>query len=90
MLGRALAKLRDGLVSLAYPQMCGVCGGPVESWPDGVACANCWDDPQKTCLLLTRPVCDKCGSPLDSFAVRRYAIGDGETVYCGSCDDAPY
>ena len=40
MLQRALRNIRDGLLGLAYPEECRVCGGAVESWDDGVACAR--------------------------------------------------
>ncbi|HWP41891.1 MAG TPA: double zinc ribbon domain-containing protein [Blastocatellia bacterium] len=81
MLKRALGKLRDGLVSLAYPEMCRVCGGPVEAWTDGIACADCWNDPLKTRLLSNKPVCERCGAPLDPAR---------EKGLCGGCGDAPY
>jgi ComF family protein len=80
VLKRALGKLRDGLVSLAYPEMCRVCGGPVESWPDGCACAGCWNDPLRTRLLSNKPVCEKCGTPLFEDLRRP----------CGSCDKARF
>lgn len=80
MLKRALGKLRDGLVSLAYPEICRVCGGPVESWPDGCACARCWSDPLITCLFSNKPVCEKCGTLLDDDQRRR----------CRNCDDARF
>jgi len=52
VLQRALRNIRDGLLGLAYPEECRVCGGAVESWDDGVACARCWDDPALTKILL--------------------------------------
>jgi ComF family protein len=81
VLKRALESLRDGLVSLAYPEMCRVCGEGVESWADGMACASCWDDPLKTFLLSNKPVCERCGSLLDGASDRKL---------CGGCDGAPF
>ena len=90
MLPHALRSIRDGLIGMAYPEACRVCGGAVESWDDGVACGNCWDDPTLT-ALLTGCVCTKCGAPVAS------RIGDADTVsptisgrVCGRCSSAPF
>ncbi|HEX5735034.1 MAG TPA: double zinc ribbon domain-containing protein [Blastocatellia bacterium] len=63
MLTRALKSIRDGLLSLAYPQQCRMCGNPVRSWDDGVACRECWEDPGITSLFFDLPSCRKCGRP---------------------------
>ena len=63
MLTRALKTIRDGLLSLAYPQQCRLCGNPVWSWDDGVACRECWEDPKITTLFFDLPACRKCGAP---------------------------
>lgn len=82
MLGRAFAKLRDGLLSLTYPSQCRVCDETIDSWEDGVVCRRCWDDPAITTLLFDHPVCHKCGTPL---------MRDGTTItFCGRCEGLEY
>lgn len=73
--------LPDSLASLFYPRGCGICGGPVESLADGVACRGCWeatkifDDNETLCM--------KCGAFL--FA----GEGAGQTS-CHHCEDHAY
>ena len=62
MLRGALRETRDGLLGLSYPAECRVCGGPIASWDDGVACADCWEDRTIT-EIISNPVCSKCGAP---------------------------
>jgi len=38
---RLLTSLRDGLMALAYPATCHVCGAMIDRYDDGVACAAC-------------------------------------------------
>ena len=88
MLQRALQNIRDGLLGLAYPQECRVCGGAVESWDDGVACAQCWNDPALTKMLIGC-VCSKCGAPLTtSNAQSPFPTAAGRL--CGMCSAAPF
>jgi ComF family protein len=89
VLPRALRNIRNGLLGLAYPQECRVCGGAVESWDDGVACAQCWDDPGLT-KILSGCVCAKCGAPVTP-AIRN-AQSPPPTVgrLCGVCSSAPF
>jgi ComF family protein len=68
---RAMQSLRDGLLSLSYPQPCRVCAEFVESWNDGVICAVCWQDPSVTSLFIHKEICWKCGVPLP--AVQKFA-----------------
>ncbi len=89
MLPRALRNIRDGLLGLAYPEECRVCGAAVESWDDGVVCAECWDDPALT-RILTGFVCAKCGAPVAptiTTAERPPTIGGR---LCGMCSLAPF
>ncbi len=82
MTSRALRNVRDGFLSLAYPQQCRICGDAIESWDDGVACARCWDDPAVT-KLLNGSVCAKCG-----VSVRGPLKGADESsreLFCGTC-----
>lgn len=83
MLPTALRIFRDGLLGLGYPQECRVCGGAVESWDDGVACAQCWDDPSVT-KLLSGPVCARCGSLLSPVR------GGAHPRLCGVCESSPF
>ena len=88
MLQRALRSIRDGLLGLAYPQQCRVCGGAVESWDDGVACAECWEDPALT-KILTGPVCAKCGAPLARTTNNAKSPSTTtDTRLCGTCASA--
>ncbi|HXG66037.1 MAG TPA: double zinc ribbon domain-containing protein [Blastocatellia bacterium] len=81
MFGRALRTLRDGLLSLAYPASCRLCGEPVAGWDDGVVCGNCWRDPELTRLFAAFLLCAKCGVPLPGLA------DDKRT--CNDCDALP-
>ena len=89
-MSRALRRIRDSLLSLAYPEECRVCGGSVDSWDDGVACAECWNDPTLT-KILTGNICAKCGAPTAP------SMGTSESVspeigkrLCGRCSLAPF
>ena len=86
----ALRSIRDGLLGIAYPQQCRICGNSVQSWDDGVACSQCWDDPEVT-RILTAPICIKCGAPL-SFMQRNIPNNPTPTPnrLCGSCSAAPF
>jgi ComF family protein len=90
VLQRALRNIRDGLLGLAYPEECRVCGGAVESWDDGIACAQCWDDPALT-KILSGCVCSKCGvpvAPTTSNAQSPSPAAAGRL--CGMCSSAPF
>jgi ComF family protein len=90
VLTRALRDIRDGLIGLAYPEQCRVCGGHVESWDDGVVCAECWDDSSVT-KILNGPLCSKCG-----VLVARTAVDlepppqDADARLCGRCASLPF
>lgn len=62
----------------------------MESWDDGVACAECWDDPNVT-QLLNGSLCAKCGVQLSRtmFDTQRSAR-DGDTRLCGTCASLPF
>ena len=83
MTPRSLSSIRDGLLGLAYPAECRVCSGSVESWNDGVACAECWDDPAITKLFIGE-LCAKCGAQLSSGAPT------GQHRVCGMCEALPF
>ena len=86
----ALRNIRDGLLGLAYPQECRVCGRAVESWDDGVACAACWEDPALT-RLLTGPVCERCGAPVaPPIDTDAWSAPTTAGRLCGKCTSAPF
>ncbi len=89
MLIRALSKTRDGLLSLAYPQQCRLCGNPVESWDDGVVCRECWEDPSITSLFLDRAACRKCGAPFETPSDAPAHESSNERL-CGGCAHLPF
>lgn len=102
MFARFCASLRgigDGLLTLAYPQSCRLCGAAVDGWGDGVVCAVCWETPAQTRLFLYRDCCRKCGIPLP--ATRRFAVSAGVPTAsraaeddvgraCGRCHEQPF
>jgi ComF family protein len=83
VLARALKTVRDGLLSLAYPEDCHICGNEIASFDDGVACADCWQDARVTELFIGRPSCARCGMPGPG------AVGSGGW-HCGLCDGLPF
>lgn len=90
MLQRALRNIRDGLLGLVYPEQCRVCDGPVESWDDGVACAQCWDDPALTKILIGN-ICAKCGAPVaPTTSTARLSSSAAAGRLCGMCVSAPF
>lgn len=86
---RALRNIRDGLLGLAYPEECRLCGGTVESWDDGVVCAECWNDPALT-RVLTGSVCAKCGAPVAPTMTAEERPPTISGRLCGLCDPAPF
>jgi predicted amidophosphoribosyltransferase len=101
VLDRALKKLRDGFVSIAYPASCHICSRPVESIEDGVVCSFCWNDETITKLLDRFAICVKCGAPLfpgtrSALNARNSDSGGGSNAQsdaercCGKCTSAPF
>ena len=97
MLDRALRKLRDGFISIAYPTSCHICSRQIESIEDGVACSPCWNDETITRLLKgDSSTCSKCGGPA-SPGTRLAPSSDADSepgssgqCSCGSCTAAPF
>lgn len=90
MLQRAFRTVRDGLLGLAYPQECRVCGGAVESWDDGVACSTCWTDPDIT-KLIHNSGCTKCGVWMSrSFDCAPASYPETGSRLCGKCAELPF
>lgn len=79
---RAMAAMRDATLATLYPLACRVCGAMIESWRDGVACADCWQE------VESQPAdfCAKCGLPLPSLPTH---IQLAER-HCGRCDDLAF
>lgn len=75
---RLLTSLRDGLMALAYPMTCHVCGAMVDRYEDGVACSDCWTDAAIT-PLFAEPLCATCGLPLPA------RLTDNQATTCGLC-----
>ena len=76
-----LTRVYDALLTVAYPQVCRVCGGSVEQRTLGVACAACWKSTR--IFSEAETICWKCGALLlgseQSADVRR-------EVQCHRCD----
>lgn len=90
MLQQAFRTVRDGLLGLAYPEECRVCGAAVESWDDGVACATCWTDPDVT-KLIHHSVCAKCGVRMSgSFDCAGPSHPETGSRLCGKCAELPF
>jgi ComF family protein len=90
VLQHALRTVRDGLLGLAYPEECRVCGGAVESWDDGVACAACWNDANVT-KLIHSSVCAKCGVPMSRMvAGAQPSRPNAGSRLCGMCSALPF
>lgn len=61
MNGDLLTVFYDALLTLAYPQVCAVCGGSVERRKFGVACEACWSSTR--IFNGAETICLKCGVP---------------------------
>ena len=53
----------DSLLTLAYPQVCAICGGSVERRRFGVACEACWKETE--IFTAEETICWKCGVQAD-------------------------
>jgi ComF family protein len=79
--------LRDAAVATLYPTGCRVCGGMVEAWRDGVACADCWHE--LTQANQAEDFCAKCWTRLKSLPSQAPRI-DVIERRCGKCDSSPF
>lgn len=66
---------------MLYPTACRVCGAMIESWRDGVACANCWAELEATSGI--EEFCVKCGMALQTLPAN-VVMGERR---CGRCDE---
>ncbi len=82
-----LTRVYDALLTIAYPQVCRVCGGGVEQRCFGVVCKACWDATRV--FSGAEMICWKCGalSPGMEFspAIEISAAVRAE-VRCHRCD----
>jgi len=67
----------DSLLTLAYPQACGVCQNSVENFADGAACRECWERTQ--IFAGAETLCAKCGAFLQ-------AKTSNFQTFCHQCD----
>lgn len=74
----------DAFISIVYPTACRVCGSPVGSLRDGVACANCWEAFDLN--RLSEEVCSKCGVSLPG----RSGLLITGSRRCGRCDELAF
>lgn len=89
MIRHALRNIRDGLLSMAYPHECRVCGGLVDSWDDGVACSTCWNNSAVT-RLLSGALCAKCGAPGTHLTKPDCTTPADRLQFCGKCSIASF
>jgi ComF family protein len=72
-----IRKIRDSLLTLAYPQACQICEQTVEAAADGIVCRECWT---KTRIFRgDETVCQKCGRFLSDKPARF-------ETFCHLCD----
>lgn len=97
MLKRTLKHIRDGLISLSYPEECSVCGCAIEDWDDGVACAICWSDTSVTRIFSGVNACPCCGIPTLFHSAKRLLPRDETSsslrdrpTRCRECENRPY
>ncbi len=84
-LTRAGELIYDAVLTLAYPQVCVICGRSVERRRFGVACETCWSetriftDEERICLKCGAPDQERCGrcEELAFTAARAAGIYEG-------------
>lgn len=64
----------DAILTLAYPQVCVICGRSVEQRRFGVACETCWGETR--IFTDEERICLKCGAP--------------EQERCGRCEELAF
>lgn len=86
-----LTRVYDALLTVAYPQVCRVCGGSVEQRSLGVVCKTCWDATRV--FTGAETICWKCGapSPAVEFSSASETSHDVRTaVRCHRCDSQAF
>jgi ComF family protein len=67
----------DALLSVLVAPDCAACGGALEHPTAGPVCERCW----AAVLLLTAPLCERCGDPLTTWRAAR----PDTAARCGRC-----
>ncbi len=75
-----LTVFSDALLTLAYPQVCAICGDSVERRRFGVACEACWSDTR--IFTGAETLCWKCGVPVPA----EVSNAARDQVRCRRCD----
>ena len=80
-----LTRVYDALLTVAYPQVCRVCGGGVEERRFGVVCKACW---YATPIFIgAETVCWKCGALSPGVEVSQEIRNE---VRCHRCDSQSF
>lgn len=74
----------DALLTLAYPQVCAICGRSVERRRFGVVCEVCWNDTK--IFNGEETICWKCGAP----ALADVAPELRDEVRCRRCESQSF
>jgi ComF family protein len=80
-----LTRVYDALLTVAYPQVCRVCGGGVEQRRLGVVCKACWDATR--IFTGAETICWKCGAPSPGIEVSEEVR---IKVRCRRCDSQTF
>jgi len=80
-----LTRVYDALLTVAYPQVCRVCGGSVEERALGVACALCWKSTRV--FNGAEMICWKCGALLTQEGISADLNTD---LRCHRCDSQSF
>ena len=86
-----LTRVYDALLTVAYPQVCRVCGGGVEERRFGVVCKACWDS--TPVFNGAEAICWKCGalSPGSEFSPAIQISPEvRKAVHCHRCDSQTF
>ncbi|HEY3581196.1 MAG TPA: ComF family protein [Pyrinomonadaceae bacterium] len=80
-----LTRVYDALLTVAYPQVCRVCGGSVEQRALGVACRKCWEATR--IFSGEETICWKCGALLPGIEQPAEIRSE---VRCHRCDSQSF
>jgi len=80
-----LTSVYDALLTVAYPQVCRVCGGSVERRGFGVACEKCWHSTRT--FSGNETICWKCGELAPGIEVSEEIR---TLIRCHRCDDQSF
>lgn len=86
-----LTHVYDAILTVAYPQVCRVCGGGVEQRCFGVVCKACWDATRV--FGGDENICWKCGalSPGTEFSPAiEISVAVRKEVRCHRCDSQTF